>query len=278
MNIVDAHQHFWNPARGDYGWMPPDDPILSRVYMPADLLKSLKSTDVCQTVLVQAAPTTAETEFLLGIAEDSPLVAKVVGWIDFEDPNELQTLRRFAEHPKFAGVRPMIQDIPEDDWMLRGEVQWAYQAIIDLDLSFDCLGFPQHLESFHSLLTRYPEMRAVVDHCMKPQIRDNSDRHFQFWADGIRELAEDTQVFCKLSGLVTEVDDDWSLSKLQRYADQVIAAFGPARVMWGSDWPVARLRLEYRDWYAMCLEMTEALSASERQRIFSDTAREFYRI
>ncbi len=275
---VDAHQHYWQPARGDYGWMPENDPILSRPYSPADLNSSLSSSGITQTVLVQAAPSIAETEYLLGIADATPHVAKVVGWINFEDETQLDVLRFFAAHPKFAGVRPMIQDIKDDNWMLRDDVQWAYQAIIDLDLTFDCLGFPQHLDNFHTLLTRYTNMRTVIDHCMKPQFRNHSDISFQQWADGMTALAANTHAYCKLSGLVTECDSDWSVAKLKPYTDHVIEAFGAQRIMWGSDWPVVRLRCEYSDWYQLAQQLTSDLSASQRSRIFGQTAAHFYRI
>lgn len=278
MSIIDSHHHFWNPARGDYGWMPPDDPVLTRVYRPDDLAASLDAAGVTQTVLVQAAPTVAETDYMLGLADAAPFVAKVVGWIDFEDPGQLPVLERLARHPKFAGVRPMIQDIEDDGWMLRSDVQWAYQAITDLDLTFDCLGFPRHLDNFRTVLTRYPDMRAVVDHCMKPQIRNGVDVAFPVWADGLRRLADETGAMCKLSGIVTEADTDWSVSALQPYVDHVVSAFGPERIMWGSDWPVARLRLEYGDWLSMCQTLLAGCSEAERARVFSGTAREFYRI
>ncbi len=278
MDHVDAHQHFWNPARGDYGWMPDDDPVLSRPYGPDDLAPALEATGVAKTVLVQAAPTPEETEYMLGVADATPMVAKVVGWINFEDRGQIETLKRFAGHPKFSGVRPMIQDLPNDDWMLRADVQWAYEALIELDLTFDCLGFPRHLKNFHTLLTRYPEMRAVVDHCMKPQIRDGSDDHFRFWADGLARLAEDTNAYCKLSGIVTEADTDWSAPVLQPCTNHVIGAFGADRTMWGSDWPVARLRLEYEDWFEMSQTLTSALSKEDQAAVFGGTARTFYRI
>lgn len=276
--MIDAHHHFWHPARGDYGWMPPDDPVLTRHYAPADLAGALAATGVRRTVLVQAAPTIAETDYLLGIADATPHVARVVGWIDFEDPAQIEILERFATHPKFAGVRPMIQDIPDDDWMLRDDVQWAYQAITDLDLTFDCLGFPRHLANFHTLLTRYPDMRAVIDHCMKPQLRDHSDKNFRFWADGMTRLAQDTGACCKLSGIVTEADTDWSEAVLKPYTDHVLQAFGPDRVMWGSDWPVARLRCEYEDWHALARRLTAGLSPSAQDSVFGGTAARFYRI
>ncbi len=277
MKVIDAHHHFWQPARGDYGWMPVDDAVLSRCYAPKDLAAALTSTGVSATVLVQAAQTVEETEYLLGIADATDHVAAVVGWINFEDRSQLTTLQRLAAHPKFVGVRPMIQNLPDDDWMLRDEVQWAYQALIDLDLTFDCLGFPRHLKNFHTLLTRYPEMRSVIDHSMKPQIRTHSDSNFKFWADGISALAADTVCCCKLSGLVTEGDDDWSYQMLKPYTDHVITAFSAQRVMWGSDWPVVRLRCEYEDWFALAQRLTGNLPETDRESIFAGTADNFYR-
>ena len=276
--MIDSHQHFWQPARGDYSWMPPDDPVLSRPYAPADLAASLEQTCVRQTVLVQAAPSVEETEYMLGIADATAHVAKVVGWINFEDPSQRQTLERLAQHPKFVGVRPMIQDIPDDKWMLRADVQWAYAAIIELDLTFDCLGFPRHLAHFHTLLTRYPEMRAVLDHCLKPQFREHSEANFQAWAEGMAALAADTQACCKISGLVTEADSDWRDATLKPYTDHVLNIFGAERVMWGSDWPVCRLRCSYADWHTQAQRLTEHLGPAAQQAIFSTTASNFYQI
>lgn len=273
--IIDAHQHFWQPARDDYGWMPEDDPILSRPYGPQDLAEGLAQTGVTRTVLVQAAPSVEETEYMLGIADATPHVARVVGWIDFEDPGQAAVLERLARHPKFAGVRPMIQDIADVDWMLRDDVQWAYAALVDLDLSFDCLGFPRHLENFHRLLTRYPDMRAVIDHCMKPQLRSMTNDSFGQWADGMARLARDTGAFCKLSGLVTEADTDCSDAVLKPCVDHVLDIFGPGRVMWGSDWPVAMLRMEYADWHEQARRLVPESAA---QAVFGTTAARFYRI
>ena len=258
--------------------MPPDDPVLSRPYAPADLAASLEQTRVRQTVLVQAAPSVEETEYMLGIADATAHVAKVVGWINFEDRAQRQTLERLAQHPKFVGVRPMIQDIPDDAWMLRADVQWAYEAIIELDLTFDCLGFPRHLAHFHTLLTRYPEMRAVLDHCLKPQFREHSEANFQAWAEGMTTLATDTQACCKISGLVTEADSDWRDSALKPYTEHVLSAFGAERVMWGSDWPVCRLRCSYADWHTQAQRLTEHLGPAAQQAIFSTTASNFYQI
>jgi L-fuconolactonase len=272
---IDAHQHYWNPARGDYAWMPEGDPVLDRAYGPADLAPALAAHGITHTVLVQAAATVEETEYMLGLADATPHVAAVVGWIDFEKPSDLAHLKRLANHPKFAGVRPMIQDIPDDDWMLRDDVQWAFRAVCDLGLTFDALGFPRHLGNFRTILTRYPALRFVVDHCMKPQIRTHSEASFRHWADGISRLA-DRGAFCKFSALVTEADPGWSVDDLRPYAKHVFAAFGAERVMWGSDWPVVRLRCEYAGWRAAAEQLTAGLTEAQKARIYGGTAREFY--
>ncbi len=275
---IDAHQHFWHPARGDYGWMPPDNAILSRPYAPADLWPQLQAEGVDGTILVQAAPTVQETEYMLGIADATPWVKGVVGWVDFENPGDAAHLGRLARHPAFKGVRPMIQDIADDAWMHGRDVQWAYGAIIDHDLTFDALGFPRHLGYFLTLLKRYPAMRVVIDHCMKPQIAAQTPASFQHWADGMRRIADETGAFCKFSALITEARADWTVADLQPYADHILAAFGPERVMWGSDWPVCRLRGEYADWRSAALDLTRGLSATDHAMVFGGTASTFYRL
>lgn len=276
--MIDAHQHFWNPARGDYDWMPMDNAILARSYGPADLTPHLKQHGIKATVLVQAAATINETEYMLGLADATPYVAGVVGWIDFEKPDDLAQLRRLAEHPKFRGVRPMIQDIPDDDWMLRADIQWAFEALCELDLTFDALGFPRHLANFHTLLTRYPTMRVVIDHCMKPQIRDHTEEKFSFWADGMAKIASDTNAFCKYSALVTEAKEGWTAGDLRPYADHVFKAFGPERMIWGSDWPVSRLARGYDDWREAALELADHLSEADKATVFGGNAKSFYRL
>ena len=274
---IDSHQHFWNPSRGDYDWMPMDNKILARSYSPADLEPHLTAVGIDQTVLVQAAATVEETEYMLGIADASPRVAGVVGWIDFEDPTHAHHLRRLAKHPKFLGVRPMIQDIPDEDWMLRDDIQWAYELIIECDLTFDALGFPLHLKNFLTLLTRYPDMRVVIDHCMKPQIRDHSDDNFAHWADGMTRLADQTTACCKFSGLVTE-SDGWSVEGMRPYAEHLLKSFGPDRLMWASDWPVCRLEASYEEWHTAAHTLTADLSEAAQDSIFGGTAKAFYRL
>ena len=277
---IDAHQHFWQPLRGDYDWMPQDNPTLNRTYTPHDLAPLLDGLAINGTILVQAAATVQETEYMLGLADATPFIKGVVGWVDFEDPSHLGHLKRLAKHPKFLGVRPMIQDIPDVNWMLREDVQWAYAALIDLDLTFDALGFPQHLPNFLKLMQRYPEMRVVYDHCMKPQIRDAQTGKDAFlkWADGMSELAEQTSGVCKFSGLITETGEGWTIDDVRPCAYHVLSVFGAARVMWGSDWPVCRLKGEYGDWHGLAQQLTAGLSKQEREEIFGGTAARFYRL
>lgn len=276
--IIDSHQHFWNPARGDYDWMPKGDQVLDKVYRPSDLAGTLKGHGIDGTVLVQAAATVVETEYMLGLADATDFIKGVVGWVDFEDPDDLVVLERLRHHPKFKGVRPMIQDIPDDNWMLRADVQWAYAALADMDLTFDALGFPRHLANFLTLLKRYPGLRVVIDHCMKPVIREHSPQNFAFWAEGISRLAGETSAVIKFSALITEAKPDWNEETLRPYVDHILKVFGPERIMWGSDWPVCRLRAEYDRWYQAARALTAHLSDKDRAAIFGGTATAFYRL
>lgn len=276
MTTIDSHQHFWNPARGDYGWMPQDNEILSRRYGPDDLTPQLDAVGVDQTIIVQAAPSIEETEYMLGLADASPRVAGVVGWIDFEKPDHLHHLKRLAEHPRFLGVRPMIQDIEDDDWMLRDDVEWGYRALSDLGLCFDALGHPRHLRNFHAILKRFPDLKVVLDHCMKPTIASESTSSFETWKKGMSKIADDTNAYCKLSGLVTEAGDDISADTLRPYYNHIVNEFGPERMMWGSDWPVCRLKCEYAEWHEIANDLTTDLDDAAKARIYGETAIEFY--
>ena len=273
---IDAHHHFWNPARGDYGWMPEDNATLFRAYGPADLAPFLTAAGITHTVLVQAAPSIEESEYMLGIADATPHVAAVTGWVDFENPAHGHHLERLAAHPKFRGVRPMIQDIPDDNWMLRDDIRWAFEAVTALDLRFEALGLPRHIENFITLFGRHPGMKVVIDHCMKPDIANHSSGGFDSWADGMARLAGETSAFCKLSGVITEAAFGWTVDDLRPYVDHVISVFGANRVMWGSDWPVCRLAGEYADWHSAAQALTAGLGDTEKANIYGQTANRFY--
>ncbi|PXF30261.1 amidohydrolase [Pokkaliibacter plantistimulans] len=242
---VDAHQHFWQIERGDYGWLSPELGVLYRDYLPEDLLLLLAQQQIDATILVQAAPTLAETEYLLTLAEQYEQVAGVVGWVDFASPEAVADIQRLARHPKLLGLRPMLQDIADTDWMLGAALHPAYEALIEADLVFDALVTPRHLPGLLQLLQRYPAMRVVIDHAAKPQIRDAA---FQPWAEQMALLASETQAYCKLSGLVTEASAQWTVSDLQPYVNVLLNTFGSERLLWGSDWPVCLLAADYAQW------------------------------
>jgi L-fuconolactonase len=270
---IDAHQHFWSLSRGDYGWLTSSLAEIYRDFAPRDLQDMLRRHNIDRTVLVQAAPSIEETEYLLGIADATDFVGKVVGWINFEIADHIRHLERFAAHPKFSGIRPMVQDIPDPEWVHNAELAWAFDAVIDLDLTLDALGYPMHAAPFLRLFERYPDMRVVVDHCLKPRIRDNA---FGEWAEQIRRIADNTGATCKLSGIVTEADAGWTVETIRPYAEHVISAFGADRVMWGSDWPVVSLASDYDGWMAAAEQIIT--DPFDREKIFGGTAARFYRI
>jgi L-fuconolactonase len=273
---VDAHQHFWARARGDYGWLETIDAVkpIRQDYYPADFEAYRARHGIERTVLVQAAPSIEETEYMLGLADATPWIAKVVGWVDFENPDHRRHLERWARHAKFSGVRPMIQDIADTDWMLRPDVQWAYDAVCALDLTFDALGVPRHLGNFQRLFDRYPKMRIVIDHCLKPEIRNN---RFDDWAAAMAKIAAKTPVHCKLSGLATEAKARLGCGDVEtlcRPRHQQLRR-NPRHVGLRLAGGQSRRRLR-------CIGAAAAeeivISPVDAERIFGGTAQEFYRI
>ena len=278
MKVIDSHQHFWDPSRGDYHWMPKDNPILNRKYEVKDLSEASGSIDLHKTILVQAAATNAETEYMLHIAESSNLVCGVVGWVNFEEKDQLNQLRIFSKHPKFIGVRPMIQDIPDENWVLNKNFDIFFKSIIDLDLSFDALGFPIHLENFYIIASKYPTLRFVIDHLMKPKICNNKQEEFIHWKKGMSKLSRLDNVYCKFSGMVTEACENWGEQDLKRYVDEILNLFTDKKIMWGSDWPVCNLRTNYLGWYNAAINLTNELSLAEKQNIFYNNSINFYKL
>ena len=226
-------------------------------------------------MLVQAAPTPAETEFLLGIAAATPFVAGVVGWVDFESPDVRQAVESLARNPNLLGLRPMLQDLPDDAWIARPAIAPAFEAMEGVGLRFDALVKPRHLPHLARLLSRRPELTAVIDHGAKPDIAAGE---LSGWAASMRAIARDTGACCKLSGLVTEASLDWREEDLRPFTDVLIDAFGAARLMWGSDWPVVNEAGGYAAWRATAEALTAGCSEDERSLIFGGTAATFYGI
>lgn len=275
MKRIDAHQHFWQLARGDYSWLTPDLKTIYRDFLPVDIYPLLEESGIDATVAVQAAPTVAETEYLLALARQNDFILGVVGWADFTAPNAAQQIAALADDPALVGLRPMIQDIADNDWMLGDALTPAFEALIDADLTFDALVKPWHLKNLNRLLARHSDMRVVVDHGAKPQIRDGS---LDGWADDMAALARDTSAWCKLSGLVTEADADWSVDTLRPVVEHLLSSFGPDRLIWGSDWPVCTLAAGYGQWMEATDSLLAAVSPSGRDAILGGNAIRAYRL
>jgi L-fuconolactonase len=278
--IIDSHHHLWKVARGDYFWMDPEkNPAISTIvrdFLVDDYQSLAQASGIRGSVLVQAAQTTSETNWLLDQAQASNgLILGVVGWIDMEARDAPEQLAHLAQNKLLRGIRPMLQDIADVDWVLQPKLNAAVLALIDLGLTFDLLIKPPHLASALNLLTRYPDLRSVVDHGAKPAMRNGL---WQPWADGIARIAKETNAYCKLSGLVTEAKSTWTIEDLRPYVDHLIECFGPKRLMWGSDWPVALLASGYSQWLETAQVLLSPLDATDRDRIMAENTVRFYHL
>lgn len=274
---IDAHQHYWNPARGDYGWLTPDLAPLYRTFGPPELAPLRERAGVSRTVVVQAAPTVEETRYLLGLAREEDSIAGVVGWVPMLDADAPALIAELGREPKFKGVRPMLQDLPDDEWIANPALKPAVDALIAHDLAFDALIFTRHVEALETFIKRFAQLRVVIDHGAKPPIRDGG-AGWQAWAEGITRLAQLPHVHCKLSGLATEAAQGWTETTLRPYVDHLLAAFGPKRLMWGSDWPVLNLNGDYLLWHSIAAQLLASLSDAERDAVFGGNAAAFYRL
>jgi L-fuconolactonase len=271
MTQVDAHHHVWRVARGDYGWLKKDMPIY-RDYGVEELRPLLG--EITATVVVQAAPTAAETTFLLDMARGScGLVRGVVGWTDLAAPDASAQVAALASTTLLKGLRPMLQDIAETGWILREDVQPALRAMAAHRVCFDALVQPRHLPLLPVLAARHPDLPIVIDHGAKPAIAQGM---FRSWADDIARVAAETPVLCKLSGLVTEAAVAWRTDDLRPYVDHLLTCFGPMRLMWGSDWPVVELAGGYARWHQATTALLAELDDAARAAVLGETAIAFY--
>ncbi|HEX9446532.1 MAG TPA: amidohydrolase family protein [Dongiaceae bacterium] len=272
---IDCHQHFWRLDRGDYDWLTPDLAAIHRDFLPADLAPILARHGIAGTVLVQAAAMIAETEFMLEIAAKTGFVRGVIGWVDFDARRVRDDIDRLAQNPLIKSFRPMIQDIADPTWMLRPHLAPIIECLQAGDIAFDALLKPLHLKPFQEFLHRYPYLRIVIDHGAKPNIAAGA---FDVWADEMRLIARDQRVHCKVSGLITEAKSDWTAAQIRPYIDFLLEAFGPRRLMWGSDWPVVNLAGGYDRWRQASHEVIAGLSQAEQDAILGGTATAFYRL
>lgn len=280
MSTVDAHHHLWDPARRDYPWMAGAALApLRRPYTLDDLRGQIATTPgVHATVLVQTVASTAETEEFLAVADGSDgLVAGVVGWADLTSPDLARDLARLRALPggdRLVGLRHQAEDEPDPRWLLRADVRDGLTTAAEAGLVYDLLVRPPQLAAAVELTGRLPEVRFVLDHAGKPPVAAGG---FGPWAAAISRLAERPNVYCKLSGLVTEADwAAWQVTDLRPYAEHVLSCFGARRVMFGSDWPVCELAASYRRVTATAADLTDALTPTEREAVFATTATTVY--
>jgi L-fuconolactonase len=274
---IDAHQHYWKIDRGDYGWITPELPVLYRDYLPDDLRPHLQKHSLDQTIVVQAAPTLEETDYLLSLSEEEDSIGGVVGWLDLNDPDYRKHYERFSQHPKFVGFRVMIQEMPDASQVLKPHFVEALQYFAEKNVPIDLLVVSRQLASVVRLLELVPSLRGVIDHIAKPQIADGV---LEPWRSQMAEIAKHPNIYCKMSGMVTEADHKhWRMNDFHAYIGHTLEMFGPGRVMFGSDWPVCLLAAEYDD-VVDVLEQTlpESWPESDKARLFGLNAKEFYKL
>lgn len=273
--MIDAHQHFWELGRFDTRWLEvPQHRPIHRNFLPADLKPHLDAAGVRQTVFVQTQHNLEENRWALGLAEEHDWIAGVVGWIDLASDRCEEQLLEFRRRPKFVGVRHITQDEPDDDFIIRPDILRGLKVLQKHRVPFDLLFYVKHLHHAQRLARELPELKMVIDHLAKPQIKlgrlDDWETHF-------RAAAKAPNIYCKLSGLVTEADwRRWTPADLRPYVQIALDAFGPDRLMFGSDWPVCELAASYPRVLSALEEALGPLSADERSHIFWRTAREFY--
>lgn len=271
---IDAHHHLWRYIKEEYDWIGPGMERIARDFSPADLLDSAGSCGINGSIAVQACQSTAETDWLLAQAEANSFIRGVVGWAPIAAAEFASALERLTTHKKLRGLRHVIQAEPDDDFILRDDFNRGITALAPTGLVYDILIYEKHLPATIQFVDRHPNQIFVLDHFAKPRIKD---RLIEPWRANIRQLAKRDNVYCKLSGMVTEADWSlWTVADLRPYVETVLEAFGPQRLMFGSDWPVCLLACDYGKWFATAQNLASQLSASEQDQLFGGVAAKVY--
>jgi len=266
---IDAHHHFWNYNAAEYGWIPESLPNLCRDFGPIDLQRELAITGIDGVVTVQARQTVEETRWLLELADTHDFIRAVVGWAPLISESLANDLDRFGKHPKLRAVRHVLQD-EHDEYMARNDFNRGLSMLVGRGIVYDILIFERQLRAAIALVDRHPNQVFVLDHLAKPRIRDQV---LQPWRDNLFELSRRPNVYCKLSGIITEADHaTWSAADLKPYVDAALEAFGPSRLMFGTDWPVCLLAGSYERWHMTVSELTARLSVDEQAWLMGRTA------
>jgi L-fuconolactonase len=270
---LDAHQHFWSYDVAQYPWIPPGSP-LHRSWLPADLAALQRPLGFDGSIAVQARQVIEESDWLLGLADQHETVKGVIGWVDLRSDRVEADLERLAQHSKFVGVRHVVQEEPDADFMLGREFQRGISKLAAYGLTYDILIYPKQLEAAIRLADNFPAQPFVLDHIAKPAIKAGT---IEPWATQLRRLAQQPNVHCKVSGMLTEADHQaWSPGQFRPYLDVVFEAFGPSRLMYGSDWPVCLFAGSYEQAYRLVDDYTRGLTDHERAGLFGGNAAAFY--
>jgi len=273
---LDAHQHFWRFDPNQFGWITDEMAALQRDFLPGDLHPLLGTAGFDGSIAVQARQSLDETRWLLDLSDEFDFIKAVVGWVDLQSPALIDQLELFSRHSKFRGVRHVVQDEIDDNFMLRPDFLRGIGALQRFRLTYDLLLFPRHLATATNLVRRFPQQPFVLDHLGKPEIRSKA---ISTWAGKLRDLAKSGNVWCKLSGMVTEASwGQWRASDFTPYLDVVLDAFGSNRVMVGSDWPVCTLSGGYMQVMEIVVRYVEQLSEAERQAILGENCACFYQL
>lgn len=272
--MIDAHMHLWRIGHNDHTWPGPDLPAIYRDFLPGDLAAASLGAALDGAVLVQSQPSEAGTLWLLRQAAQTPLIRAVVGWTDLAAPDATGRIAGLAAQPKLRGLRPMLQGLDDDAWILRPELEPALAAMAAHGLGFDALIFPRHLPHIAELARRWPDLAIVINHGAKPPIARPAG--FAMWETAIEATARHANIVCKLSGLITEAAPDADIEAVRPYADRLLAAFGPDRLMWGSDWPVVTLRASWRGWLNWTLGWLSDKPDAVRDAVPGGNAARFY--
>jgi len=273
---IDAHQHFWIYNPDEYGWIDESMAALRRDFLPENLVPELKRNGFQGSVAVQARQTLEETRWLLEFAERSASILGVVGWVDLRSPDVHSQLTAFAANPKLVGIRHIVQAEPDDRFLLQPEFLRGISALEEFDLAYDILIYPKHLSVAAEFVERFPRQRFVLDHLAKPPIKSGD---LDSWAQGIRRLAAFPNVFCKLSGLVTEADwHNWRPEQITPYLDVAFEAFGPDRLMIGSDWPVCLVAAAYARVVQVVTDYLGRQNPAWREAVLGGNAQRFWKL
>lgn len=273
---IDAHHHFWQYNPVEFGWIDDSLERIRRDFLPADLQTEIQAAGIDGVVSVQARQSLEETEWLLDLASANDFIKGVVGWVPLADENFHEHLEKFSTNPKFKAVRHVVQAEPDDQFILREDFNAGISALQKYGLVYDILIFERQLPYAVQFVDHHPDQIFVLDHIAKPRIKENL---IEDWAGNIRELAKRPNVFCKVSGMVTEADfKSWTPEQLKPYWETVLAAFSPDRLMFGSDWPVCLVACNYKRWLDVVGEFAAPLSANEQASLFGQTAQRVYKL